>query len=72
VLLGAILTVVALFYYLVVAKRMYIEPPDRPGRVIVSPALAVAVALCLLGTVVLGVWPKPVVMAALRVAAPLF
>jgi NADH-quinone oxidoreductase subunit N len=72
VLVGAILTVVALFYYLVVAKRMYIEPPDRPGRVIVPPTLAMAVALCLLGTVALGVWPKPVVMAALRVAAPLF
>ena len=72
VLVGALLTVVALFYYLVVAKRMYIEPPDRPGRVVVSPTLAIAVALCLLGTVALGVWPKPVVMAALRVAAPLF
>ena len=29
---GAVLTVVALFYYLVVAKRMYIEAPDAPGR----------------------------------------
>jgi NADH-quinone oxidoreductase subunit N len=72
VLVGALLTVVALFYYLMVAKRMYIEPPDRPGRVVVSPALALAVALCLVGTVALGVWPKPLVMAALRVAAPLF
>ena len=31
VLLGAVLTVVALFYYLLVAKRMYIEAPERPG-----------------------------------------
>jgi NADH-quinone oxidoreductase subunit N len=72
VLLGALLTVVALFYYLLVAKRMYIEPPERAGRVPVAPTLAVSVALCALGVVLLGLYPKAVVMAALRVAAPLF
>jgi NADH-quinone oxidoreductase subunit N len=72
VLVGAVLTVVALFYYLVVARSMYIEPPIRPGRVPVSPALALSVLLCVLGVVVLGVYPKGVVMAALRVASPLF
>jgi NADH-quinone oxidoreductase subunit N len=72
VLLGAILTVVALFYYLLVAKRMYIEEPERPGRVPVAPTLAWSVALCALGVVILGLYPKAVVMAALRVAAPLF
>jgi NADH-quinone oxidoreductase subunit N len=61
VLLGALLTVVALFYYLLVAKRMYIPF-----------ALGLAVLLCAIGVVALGVYPKPVVMAALRVAAPLF
>jgi NADH-quinone oxidoreductase subunit N len=72
VLLGAILTVVALFYYLLVAKRMYIEPPDRPGRVPVAATLALSVALCALGVVILGLYPKAVVMAAMRVTSPLF
>src|SRR5207253_3223719 len=46
VLVGAVLTVVALFYYLVVAKRMYIEPPDASaGRIRPSATLAVAVIL---------------------------
>jgi NADH-quinone oxidoreductase subunit N len=72
VLLGALLTVVALFYYLVIARRMYIDAPARAGRIPVSPALAVSLVLCVAGVVVLGVYPKPVVMAALRVAAPLF
>jgi NADH-quinone oxidoreductase subunit N len=72
VLLGAILTVVALFYYLLVAKRMYIEPPAHPGRVPLAPTLALSLLLCALGVVILGVYPKAVVMAALRVAAPLF
>jgi NADH-quinone oxidoreductase subunit N len=72
VLLGAVLTVVALFYYLLVAKRMYIEEPERPGRVQVAPTLAVSVALCAAGVVGLGLYPKAVVVAALRVAATLF
>ncbi len=72
VLVGAVLTVVALFYYLIVAKHMYIEPPARTDRVRLPTTLALAVLLCVLGVVVLGVYPKPVVMAALKVAAPLF
>ena len=73
VLVGAILTVVALFYYLLVAKRMYIEAPGAAGRRIpVAPTLVISLLLCVLGVVVLGVYPKPLVMAALRVAAPLF
>src|SRR5437667_11811247 len=72
VLVGAILTVVALFYYLLVARSMYIEAPTRTGRVHLSATLALAVLICVGGVVVLGVYPKPLVMAALRVAAPLF
>ena len=41
VLLGAVLTVVALFYYLLVAKRMYIDAPDRRDPVPVAPLLHV-------------------------------
>jgi NADH-quinone oxidoreductase subunit N len=72
VLVGAILAVVALFYYLVVAKRMYIEPPERPEPLRLPATLALAVLLCVAGVVALGVYPKPLVMAALRAAAPLF
>jgi NADH:ubiquinone oxidoreductase subunit 2 (subunit N) len=64
--------VVALFYYLLVAKRMYIEEPERRDRVTVAPTLALSVALCAAGVVALGVYPKAVVMAALRVASVLF
>jgi NADH-quinone oxidoreductase subunit N len=72
VAVGAILTVVALFYYLVIARRMYIEAPVRSGPIAVAPALGLSVLLCALGVVALGVYPKPVVMAALRVASRLF
>jgi NADH-quinone oxidoreductase subunit N len=73
VLVASVLTVVALFYYLVVAKRMYIEAPDASaGRIRPSAPLALAVILCALGVVALGIYPKPIVMAALRIATPLF
>jgi len=72
VLVGAILTVVALFYYLILARRMYIEAPQRTGRIPVSPPLALAILICTLGVVGLGVYPKPLVELALRVANGLF
>ena len=72
VLLGAVLTVVALFYYLVIAKRMYIEAAERPDRVSLPATLALAILLCVMGVVLLGVYPRAVVLAALHVAAPLF
>jgi len=72
VLVGAILTVVALFYYLLVAKRMYIDAPERRQPVPVSPFLAFSILVCAAGVVGLGVYPKPLVMAALRAASGLF
>ena len=70
--IGAILTVVALFYYLIVAKRMYIEAPARKDRIMLAPPLALSILLCALGVVALGVYPKPLVTVAFRVAAGLF
>ncbi len=72
VLLGALLTVVALFYYLVVARRMYVDPPARPDPIPLPTTLALCVILCALGVVALGVYPTPLVLAAFRAAAPLF
>jgi NADH-quinone oxidoreductase subunit N len=72
VLVGAILTVVALFYYLLVAKRMYIDAPERAQPVPVSPFLAFSIFICAAGVVGVGVYPKPLVMAAMRAASGLF
>ncbi len=72
VLVGAVLTVVALFYYLRVAKRMYIDAPERRDPIPVAPLLSFCIFLCVLGVVLIGIYPKPLVGAALRAAAPLF
>ena len=72
VFLGAVLTVVALYYYLVVARRMYIEAPVRPEPVRINGLLGAAIALCAVGVVGVGVYPAPWVALAQRVAATLF
>lgn len=72
VFLGAVLTVVALYYYLLVARRMYIDPPDEPHPIPVPPVLAAGILICVLGVVLMGVYPEPWVRAAFRVAASLF
>jgi NADH:ubiquinone oxidoreductase subunit 2 (subunit N) len=64
--------VVALFYYLRVAKGMYIDAPERRDPIPVTPLLSFCIFLCVLGVVIMGIYPKPLVGAALRAAAPLF
>ena len=72
VFLGAVLTVVALYYYLLVARRMYIEAPVRPEPVPIPRLLGVAIAVCVLGVVGIGLYPGPWVALTMRVAATLF
>jgi NADH-quinone oxidoreductase subunit N len=70
--LGAVATVVALYYYLVVARRMYIDAPASSARIPVPGPLLAAIALCAIGVIVMGVYPQPWVDAAMRAAAILF
>ncbi|HSF01706.1 MAG TPA: NADH-quinone oxidoreductase subunit N [Solirubrobacterales bacterium] len=72
VVLGAVLTVVALFYYLLVARQMYIEPPARATPVAVPAALALVLIVSALAVVALGLYPGPLVDSARAAAAPLF
>jgi NADH-quinone oxidoreductase subunit N len=72
VFLGAVLTVVALYYYLLVARRMYIEAPPRSEPVPVPRLLGVAILACVVGVVGMGVYPAPWVTWAQRVASTLF
>ena len=71
-LLGAVLTIVALYYYLVLASRMYIDPPEKGGRVPLSMPLLLAILFCAVGVVVMGLYPEPWVKSALTASAGLF
>ncbi|HEV8676454.1 MAG TPA: NADH-quinone oxidoreductase subunit N [Methylomirabilota bacterium] len=72
VLLGAVLTVVALFYYLMIAKQMYIDAPATPTPLPIPPALGLVLLASALAVVLLGLYPRPLVETALRAAVPLF
>ena len=72
VLLGAILTVVALYYYLLVARRMYIEAPVNNTPVRVPALLSIGIGLCAFAVIAIGLYPGPWVALTLRVAATLF
>jgi NADH-quinone oxidoreductase subunit N len=69
VFLGAVLTVVALYYYLLVARRMYIEAPLRGEPVPVPALLGAAIVVCVVGVIGMGLYPAPWVAATLRVAS---
>jgi NADH-quinone oxidoreductase subunit N len=70
--LGAVLTVVALYYYLQVARKMYIDAPTRPEPVRVPRTLQIAIAICAAGVIAMGVYPEPWVQAVMQIAATLF
>ncbi len=70
--LGAVLTVVALYYYLVVARRMYIEASTNPAPIPVPVVLMVAIGGCVAGILLMGVYPEPWARAFMRVAMTLF
>jgi NADH-quinone oxidoreductase subunit N len=70
--LGAVATVVALYYYLVVAKRMYIDAPTRTDAVRVPGVLLIAIFVCMAGVLVMGLYPDPWVAGAIQAASSLF
>jgi len=60
VLLGALMSVVSLYYYLMVIRQMYLleDAPDR-SPLVINPPLALAIVICVVATIVIGVWPAP-------------
>ena len=51
--------VIALYYYLIVVKKMYINEPHDPTPLTISAPLKTAVYVGLAGTLILGIYPKP-------------
>jgi NADH-quinone oxidoreductase subunit N len=72
VLLGAGLAVLALFYYLRIARQMYVEPAPTDGEDAKSPVIGlpsrIAIAAALAGVLGLGIYPRPFVEAAMEAA----
>lgn len=71
-LLGAVATIVALYYYLVLSSRMYVDAPEKETPVAVPMPLLLAILVCAVGTVVMGMYPEPWVQAVMEAAKGLF
>jgi NADH-quinone oxidoreductase subunit N len=72
VVVGAVLAVVALYYYLQVARAMYINPEGERPPVALSPSLRLAIGICIAFVVGMGVFPNPFVEATGEAARHFF
>lgn len=69
VIVGIVLAVVGLFYYLSVARSTFMAEGTSDARIHAGLPLSAAIAACLLAVVVLGLWPGPLVESANAAAA---
>ncbi|MCP9438757.1 MAG: NADH-quinone oxidoreductase subunit N [Nitrospira sp.] len=58
---GLINIVISMYYYLVVVKKMYINEPTDPSPVNISGPMKAVVYIGLAGTLVIGIYPQPVI-----------
>ena len=69
VLLAVSTAVIGLFYYLSVARSTFMSDGSNPAPVRPAAGVSAAIALCLLAVVGFGLWPAPLVDAAVKAAA---
>ncbi len=59
VLFAVVMSIVSLYYYLVVVKRMYLEDPIKAGPVAASFSAKLAMFFCAALVLAMGVYPAP-------------
>ncbi|MFP3908633.1 MAG: NADH-quinone oxidoreductase subunit N [Archaeoglobaceae archaeon] len=65
-LIGVINSVISVFYYARVIRAIYVEEPPKAFRVGQPAALTLAVVICLIGVIVIGIYPQPFIEALLN------
>lgn len=70
---GIGMSMVSVYYYLIVAKAMYLGTPDEKAKPIsVSASTQVALAICLVAVIFFGVYPTPLLDLAMNVGYSFF
>ena len=64
VVAGVLNSVISAYYYLGVVKAMYISPSPTQAKLTTPPALAAAILISVIGVLLVGIYPAPVIEAA--------
>ena len=69
--IGAVAVVISLYFYLGVAKAIYMQEPDpaNTGPIPVSRPLRFALYVCMAAIIGLGIFQRPLVEAAIQAAS---
>ncbi len=65
-LAGVINSVISVFYYARVIRAIYVEEPLKAIRIKQPIELTLAVVICLIGVIVIGIYPQPFIDALLN------
>ena len=66
VAIGAVNVAISLYYYLMVVKRMYLDPPRTNTPISVHPLTKTALAFLVLGIIIVGTFQEPFIKLILR------
>ena len=69
--IGAVAVVISLYFYLGVGKAIYMQEAEDTSPIPVSPAMRVALYVCMAAMIGLGIYQLPLVNASI-VAAKVF
>jgi len=67
-LLAVLMSAVSLFYYFRIARAMYLVEGEGELRWREEPAVSAAIAVCVAGTLAMGVLPQPFIPGSRRAA----
>ncbi len=68
--LGAVNVAVSLYYYLMVVKRMYLDPPPQTDAIPVQPVTKLVLGLLILGILAAGIVQQPFLAHVQRAVQP--
>jgi NADH-quinone oxidoreductase subunit N len=60
VTIGAVNIVISLYYYLIVIKKIYVNPAKDPSSIPVPLPLKAVIMITIAGVLILGIYPGPV------------
>jgi len=69
---GVVLAIVGLFYYLKVLQAAYMTEPGELRAPVLGAPLRLAIGICVLAVVGLGLWPRPLIDGSLAAAKSLY